>query len=85
MATKVFFFYLDTKIDVDEESLTGARIKEEIENKIAEFDPAYELVLEGRGAEADKPIANDELIDLSHGHGDGPRRFFSRPPTSFGV
>ena len=84
MAKKFFFFYLDVKIDVDSEQMVGADIKRAIKVEVADFDPSYELVLEGSGADPDKPISDDEAVDLSHGHGHGPRRFFSRAPTNFG-
>lgn len=85
MAKKFFFFYLDVKINVDAEQMAGAQIKHAIKAGVADFDPSYELVLEGSGAASDKPIADDELVDLSPGHGHGPRRFFSRAPTNFGA
>ncbi len=84
MAKKIFFFYLDVKIEVDTEQMVGADIKRAIKAEVDDFDPSHELVLEGSGAEPDKPIAEDEIVDLSHGNGHGPQRFFSRAPTNFG-
>jgi hypothetical protein len=81
MADNFFFFYLEQKIDVGAEQLTGAQIKAAIHAKVHEFDPTHELVLEG---DPDRVITDEETVDLSRHHG-GPKRFFSRPPTNFGV
>jgi hypothetical protein len=80
MADNFFFFYLEHKIDVGAEQMTGGQIKAAIQAKVPEFDPAHELVLEG---DPDRVIADGDVVDLSRNHG-GPKRFFSRPPTNFG-
>ena len=84
MASKIFFFYIDFKIETDTKQMVGVEIKRAIKNVVTDFDPSHELVLEGSGAEPDQPIADDKVVDLAHGHGHGPRRFFSRAPTNFG-
>jgi hypothetical protein len=81
MADNFFFFYLESKIEVGAEQLTGAQIKEAIKAKVPDLDTTHELVLEG---DPDKVVSDDEPVDLSRHHG-GPKRFFSRPPTNFGA
>jgi len=84
MAQKVFFLYGERRIEVDQASLTGAQIKAAIKAQDASFDLAHDLVLEGRGHDADRVVADDETVNLTIGHGEGPKKFFSRPPTNFG-
>ncbi|KUM27550.1 hypothetical protein AU467_16760 [Mesorhizobium loti] len=83
MSGKYEFRYGDTKVDSDQEFMTGAQIKAAIKTLVPAFDPSQDLVLEGRGNDADQVITDDQSVDLSHKHG-GPKQFFSRPPTNFG-
>ena len=81
----IFFLYGDVRIEVDRESLTGAEIKAAIKVKVLTLDLTHDLVLEGRGHDADRVIADDDSVNLAHGHGEGPKKFFTRPPTNFGA
>jgi hypothetical protein len=84
MSKKVTFFYLEKEIEAPDENLKGAAIKALIKAVVPPFDLAHELVLEGKGKDPDKPVGDDETINVSHSHG-GPKHFFSRPPTNFGA
>lgn len=84
MAKKVFFLYSGTRIEVDDETLTGAQIKAEIKKVDATLDMAHDLVLEGKGHDEDAVIKDDQTVNLAHGKGEGPKEFFTRPPTNFG-
>jgi hypothetical protein len=84
MSGKFDFRYGDTKIDADQEVLTGAQLKAAIKAKVPSFDESQDLVLEGHGNDADRVIGDADTVDLSHQHG-GPKNFFSRPPTNFGL
>ena len=81
---KVFFFCNDVKAEVTEDVLTGAQIKAAAKQVIPNLDLAHELVLQGSGHEADTVIADGTSVTLTHGHGEGPKHFFTRPPTNFG-
>ncbi|MER8563685.1 hypothetical protein [Mesorhizobium sp. M0578] len=83
--SEIFFFYLDEKIEVDRSVLTGAEVKAAIQARVATLDLSHDLVLEGHGHhDQDRAVRDDEPVDLSHGHGQGSKHFFTRPPTSFG-
>lgn len=82
--SEIFFFYLDEKIEVDRSVLTGAEVKAAIQARVASLDLSHDLVLEGHGHDQDRAVGDDEPVDLSHGHGQRPKHFFTRPPTSFG-
>jgi hypothetical protein len=84
MAKKTFFFYLNDKVEVEAETLTGMQIKQAIKAEVPDFDLGHELVLEGHGPDPDRQIGDSESVDLSHSHG-GPKRFFARAPTNFGA
>jgi multiubiquitin len=59
-------------------SLTGAQIKA----RIPDFNPSFQLVLEGRGGQPDKVIGSDDSVDLNvH----PPCRFYTVPPATFGL
>jgi len=57
-------------------SITGSAIKRKIPN----FDPAFQLFLEGEGGQPDRLIADSESVDLSG----TPKRFYTAPPATFG-
>lgn len=80
----VFFFYQTTRVEAPTPQMNGAAIKVLIKAHIDTFDPAETLVLEGSGSEADEIIADDKVVDLAHGHGEAPKHFHSKPPTTFG-
>ena len=84
MTKNIFFFYLDDKIQADAEMKTGAEIKALIKIAVPVFELQHELVQEGKGNDPDKLIADGVVVDLSEKHG-GPKHFFSRPPTNFGM
>jgi hypothetical protein len=81
----IFFFYVEAKIPTSHVSMTGAEIKALIHEKGPSFDVSHELVLEGHGSEEDKLIKDGDAVSLAHGHGEGPKHFYSRPPTNFGA
>lgn len=81
---KFFFFYKTTKIEAAQSSMTGAQIKASIQQLVPDFNTTHELVLEGHGSEPDKLINDNDPVSLVIGHGEGPKRFFDRPPTNFG-
>lgn len=75
---KSFHYFVDgVKYAVTENSLTGAQIKAKISN----FNPAYQLVLEGRGNEPDKVIADTQTVNVDV---DPPLQFYTVPPANFG-
>lgn len=82
---KVFFFCNGVQVDVDQDALTGAQIKAAAKQVIPTLDLSHELVLESPGHEGDTVIADGTTVPLTHGHGEGPKHFFTRPPTNFGA
>ena len=81
---KLFFFYNDEKIESEKVEVTGSEIKDLIAAKFPNFDKTHVLVLEGHGNQPDQPIQDQEKVSLDIGHGEGPKRFFTRPPADFG-
>lgn len=77
---KYFFFVNDEKFDTDEEVVTGAYIK----SRIANLPPGSGLELEGQGHDPNKLIGDGDSVSLKLGHGQGPLRFTTVPPASFG-
>jgi hypothetical protein len=57
--------------------LTGAQIKA----RIPDFNPSYQLVLEGSAGQPDKVITDNDSVDLNvH----PPCHFYTVPPATFG-
>lgn len=81
---KVFFFCNGVRVEVTQDSLTGAEIKAAAKQVIPTLDLSQELVLEGQGHEGDTVVADGTSLVLTHGHGEAPKQFFTRPPTNFG-
>jgi hypothetical protein len=79
-----FFFYLAEKIVSRTERATGAEIKGMIKVVVPAFDTTHTLVLEGQGNHEDRVIGDTETVSLEVGHGQGPKHFYSKPPTNFG-
>ena len=75
---KEYHYFVDGKeYTTADSSLTGAQIKA----RIPDFNPAYQLVLEGHDGHPDKIIPNDETVDLNvHPF----RHFYTVPPATFG-
>lgn len=74
---KSFHYIVDgTQYETSASVLTGAQIKASIAN----FDPAYQLVLEGRGNDADSVISDSETVSL----GPPPPQLYTAPPANFG-
>lgn len=73
---KYQYFVDDEKFETDESATTGAQIKARLPN----FDPAYQLVQEGRGQEPDKVIGDTDTVDLSP----PPPRLYTVPPAMAG-
>lgn len=80
-----FFFYIAEKIGVIRPTLTGMQIKEAIKAQIESFDISHNLILEGQGTGEDRVISDQESVSLEHGHGEGPKHFYSKPQTNFGA
>jgi hypothetical protein len=75
---KFFYFVDNVKYESDLPTLTGAQIKA----RIANFNPAYTLTLEGHGNETDRVIVDTDVVSLEKDK--GPRRLFTAPPATFG-
>jgi hypothetical protein len=75
---KEFHYFVDGKEYTTEDSaLTGAQIKA----RIPDFNPSYQLVLEGRGGHPDKVITDSDSVDLNvH----PVCHFYTVPPATFG-
>ena len=72
---KYEYFVDNAKYESDVSALTGAQIKAKIPN----FDPAYQLVLEGHGHDPDRVIGDSETVSLE------PKpHFYTAPPANFG-
>lgn len=82
---KTFFFINGSKVETTQDRLNGQEIKIAGQTVDPSLDISYELVLEATGGGADEVIANDKEVELVHGHGQGPKHFFTRPPTNFGA
>src|SRR5260370_1182450 len=74
---KEFHYSVDGKeFKTSDAALTGAQIKA----LIPDFNPAYQLVLEGRGTHGDKVITDNDSVDLNvH----PPCQFYTVPPATF--
>ena len=72
------YFVDDVKYESELRSVTGAVIKAKIPN----FERTYSLYEEMPGNEPDILITDDTTVDLAKD--DGPRRFYTVPPASFG-
>jgi hypothetical protein len=86
-----YHFFVDAKrYETDQASITGAQIKEK-----AGAPAAYQLFLEEEGDTPDKPIADNEGIDLSeskcedhegeHREHKNIKHFYAVPPATFGI
>ncbi|GAB3758679.1 hypothetical protein GCM10028796_04710 [Ramlibacter monticola] len=80
----VFFFCNDKKVEVDAESLTGMQIKEATLKVDPTLNLQHDLILQANGPGEDQQIRDGEPVTLTHGHGTGPKHFYTRPPTNFG-
>jgi hypothetical protein len=80
----IFFFINGHKVDTSQPRMTGIQIKQAGHVVDPSVDFNQELVLEGTGSGADEKIPDDKEVDLTHDHGQGPKHFFTRPPTNFG-
>ncbi len=75
---KKFHYFVDgKKYETVESALTGAQIKAQI----PDFNPAYQLVQEGRGSQNDKVITDNDSVDLNV---KPPCQFYTVPPATFG-
>jgi hypothetical protein len=73
---KQYHFFVDGKpYETEHQSLTGGDIK-----KKAEVPPTYQLFLEEEGETPDKPISDDEGVELKGRE----KHFFAVPPATFG-
>lgn len=75
---KTYHFLVNgTRYDTDQRHLTGLQIKA----RVPDWDPGHDLVLEGHGNDPDRPVADDEAINLDV---KPARRFSSVPKANFG-
>jgi hypothetical protein len=77
-AKKFFYFVDNVKYETENATITGAQIKAKIPN----FDNTYSLFLEEPGDTPDKQIFDDTTVSLEKE--EGPRRFYTVPPATFG-
>jgi len=71
------YFVNGKKYETKDSALTGAQIKA----RIPDFNPAYQLVEEGRSGQPDKVIGDNDSVDLNvH----PPCQFYTVPPATFG-
>ncbi len=76
---KEYSFYVDADLyQTESKSLTGAQIKAQ-----AGVTPTYQLFLEEEGDKPDKPISDDESINMKKGG--KARHFYAVPPATFGT
>ena len=69
-------FFVDAKrYETEHSSLTGAAIK-----NLAGVTPTYQLYLEEEGDTPDKPIGDNDAVDLTGRE----KHFFAVPPATFG-
>jgi hypothetical protein len=75
---KEYDYFVDGKeYKTEDSALTGAQIKA----RIPDFNPSYQLVLEGRGGRPDKVIGDNDSVDLNvH----PACHFYTVPPATFG-
>ena len=76
---KKYHFFVDAKrYEVEESSITGAKIK-----AIAQVTPNYQLFLEEEGDRPDRAISDGEAVELKEG--EHTRHFYAVPPATFGT
>ena len=75
---KYFYFVDGDKFESENEFITGAIVK----SRLPESKRGYALYLEGQGNNPDTLIGDDTSIDLKKE--EGPKRFYTVPPASFG-
>ena len=75
---KYSYFVDETKYDTEHSVITGAFVKSQIQN----FDPQYQLWVEGQHGQPDRQVVDTDSFDLAavHGH----LKFFIVPPANFG-
>lgn len=75
---KEYHYFVDGKeYKTEDSAVTGAQIKA----RIPDFNPSYQLVLEGRGGKPDAVIGDNDSVDLNvH----PPCHFYTVPPATFG-
>jgi hypothetical protein len=78
-AKKYFFFVDNQKYDWPSSGISGAQVRA----VVPDLSPTFQLILEGHGSEADRPINDPDSFDLERA-GRGPLKFYSAPPATFG-
>jgi len=79
-AKKTYHFFVDAqKYETEKSSLTGAEIKAFVPN----FNPSYQLYVEGHGEGADRPVPDTETFELTPSK-HGVWKFYTVPPATFG-
>src|SRR4051794_33323432 len=77
---KKFVFFVDNKkYDWPTSGITGAQVRA----VVPDLNSTFQLVLEGHGTEADRPINDSDSFSLEL-PGRGPLKFYSAPPATFG-
>src|SRR6266496_432202 len=79
-AASQFFYSVDgKKYDWPTANITGAQIRASIPG----LNPSFQIVLEGHGSDADRPISDTDTFSLAlPGH--GPLQIYTAPPATFG-
>ena len=71
-------YFVDGKLyKTPSSSITGAEIKAKIPN----FNPTFQLFLEGKGGAPDRAIADSDAVELDK----GARHLYTAPPATFGA
>jgi hypothetical protein len=72
-----YVYFVDgTKYEFEASSITGAQIKAKVSN----YNPTFQLFLEGKGGQPDRVIGDSDSVDLAH----GAAHLYTAPPATFG-
>ena len=77
---KYEYFVDQTKYEADKTPISGAEIKAEIKAAIPGFNSSFQLFVESKGAESDRPIGDSDQVPLDH----GAPHLYTAPPATFG-
>ena len=76
---KYFFFVDGKKFDWPAPTLSGA----EVRAAVPDLNPTFQLIVEGHGNDADRPVLDADTFSLSL-PGRGLLKFYTAPPATFG-
>ena len=75
---KRFEYFVDgNRYEVETSSITGAQIKAKIPN----YNPSFQLFLEGKGTDPDRVIGDADSVSLER----GAAHLYTAPPATFGT